>query len=569
MFTVRPPGVAVKIVTFKIIRLGEKFPPSDGDNAPRHAAVTSGPEPRWCSPVADPEMSLTHRPEPAPAAHRSLAILRHDLPASVVVFLVAIPLSLGIAVASGAPIMAGLIAAVVGGVVAGALGGSPLQVSGPAAGLTVVVAEIIAEFGWAATCAITLAAGLLQILLGSSRVARAALAISPVVVHGMLAGIGVTIAVQQAHVLVGGRPQPSTLDGLLALPGAVLDAHLPAVAVGGVVIALLLAWSRIPGIARRVPAALVAVVCATALAAAAGLDVARVQLPGDVLDAISPPVLPAGQWSAFAIAVVTIALVASVESLLSAVAVDRLHHGPRTNFDRELLGQGAANVASGALGGLPVTGVIVRSATNVGAGARSRASTILHGVWALLFSVLLVGVVELVPFAALAGLLVVIGAQLVKVAHIRAAHRDGELAVYLATTLGVVFLDLLQGVVGGLAVALGLVLFRVVRAQVRAEPVPDDATGRRWRVTITGALTFLGLPRLTRVLAEVPRGTLVTLRLAVDYVDGSASETLHDWIRRHEATGGTVAVVRRRRDTPPRPGCASDRLLLPAGTEAR
>lgn len=488
---------------------------------------------------------------------------RYDLPASLVVFLVAVPLSLGIAVASGAPILAGLIAAVVGGVVAGALGGSPLQVSGPAAGLTVVVAEVVAEFGWQTTCAVTLAAGLLQVLLGTLKVARGALAISPVVVHGMLAGIGITIAIQQVHVLLGGPQQPSTIDGLVALPGAVLSAHLPAVLVGGLVIALLLGWSRIPAVAQRVPGALVAVVSATVLAAAAGLDVARVELPGDVLDAIGPPVLPDGRWSAFAIAVVTIALVASVESLLSAVAVDRMHHGPRTHFDRELLGQGAANMASGALGGLPVTGVIVRSAANVAAGARSRVSTILHGVWALLFSVLLVGLVEQVPFAALAGLLVVIGLQLVKVAHIRAARRDGELAVHLVTTAGVVFLNLLEGVVVGIALALALVLSRVVRAGVHAEPVADDPTGRRWRVTVAGSLTFLGLPRLTRVLAEVPEGSHVTLRMGVEYVDGPASDTIRDWIRRHEATGGAVAVVRTLRpgrDVLSRPRCAANRV---------
>jgi len=501
---------------------------------------------------------LTHRLPATPLSWLDRA--RCDVPASLVVFLVAVPLSLGIAVASGAPIMAGLIAAVVGGVVAGTLGGSPLQVSGPAAGLTVVVAEIVTEFGWAVTCAITVAAGLLQLLLGSLKVARAALAISPVVVHGMLAGIGVTIAVQQSHVLLGRPPQPSTVDGLVALPGAVLGVHLPTVAIGALVIALLLAWSRIPSLARRVPAALVAVVAATALATAAGLDVARVQLPGEVLDAISPPVLPDGRWSAFAIAVLTIALVASVESLLSAVAVDRMHHGPRTQFDRELLGQGAANIASGALGGLPVTGVIVRSATNVTAGARSRASTILHGVWTLLFSVLLVGLVELIPFAALAGLLVVIGLQLVKLTHIRSAHRDGELAVYVATALGVVCFNLLSGVLVGLALALVLVLFRVVRAGVSAERAADDPTGRRWHVTAHGSLTFLGLPRLTSVLAEVPRGALVTLRLGVDYLDGPASDALHDWIRRHEATGGAVAVVRRRPAAPRRPGCAADRV---------
>lgn len=509
---------------------------------------------------------LTHRLEtpPRPTVRRWLSDrVRHDVPASLVVFLVAVPLSLGIAVASGAPVLAGLIAAVVGGVVAGALGGSPLQVSGPAAGLTVVVAELVTQFGWAVTCMITVGAGLLQILLGSIRVARTALAISPVVVHGMLAGIGITIAVQQIHVLLGGSRYPNTLDGLLALPGAILDAHLPAVAVGALVIVLLLAWSRTPAMARRVPGALIAVVSATGLAAAAGLDVARVQLPGTVLDAISPPVLPDGRWGALAIGVITVALVASVESLLSAVAVDRMHHGPRTNFDRELIGQGAANLASGALGGLPVTGVIVRSATNVTAGARSRASTILHGVWVLLFSVLLVGLVEQVPFAALAGLLVVIGLQLVKVAHIRTARRDGELAVYAATTLGVVFLNLLGGVLLGVVMALVLMLSRVVRARVHAEPAGDGSEPRSWRVVVSGSLTFLGLPRLTKVLAEVPAATHVTLELGVEYLDGPASDTIRDWNRRHEATGGTVQVVRTLRpgaDVLSRPRCAAGRV---------
>src|SRR5918997_5142365 len=144
---------------------------------------------------------------PLPAVHRrAWTVLRYDVPASLVVFLVAVPLSLGIAVATGAPVMAGLIAAVVGGVVAGLLGGSPLQVSGPAAGLTVVVAELVTRFGWQTTCLITAGAGLLQIAFGCARIARYSQAIPPGVVHGMLAGIGITIALSQAHVVLGGGP---------------------------------------------------------------------------------------------------------------------------------------------------------------------------------------------------------------------------------------------------------------------------------------------------------------------------------------------------------------------------
>jgi Sulfate permease family len=143
----------------------------------------------------------------APSFDRLRSILRHDLPSSIVVFLVALPLSLGIAIASNAPGLAGLIAAIVGGIIVGALGGSPLQVSGPAAGLTVVVADLVSDFGWGVTCLITVAAGVLQVLLGLSRVARAALAISPVVVHAMLAGIGITIALQTSTRIAGWEVQ--------------------------------------------------------------------------------------------------------------------------------------------------------------------------------------------------------------------------------------------------------------------------------------------------------------------------------------------------------------------------
>jgi MFS superfamily sulfate permease-like transporter len=172
--------------------------------------------------------------------------MRYDLPSSLVVFLVALPLSLGIAIASDAPVLAGLIAAIVGGIVGGAIGGSPLQVSGPAAGLTVVVADLISEFGWMVACFITVAAGIMQVLLGLSRVARAALAISPVVVHAMLAGIGITIALQQAHVLLGGESKSSAWHNVIGLPAQILGAHRPGLFLGWLVIAIMVAWRWVP-----------------------------------------------------------------------------------------------------------------------------------------------------------------------------------------------------------------------------------------------------------------------------------------------------------------------------------
>jgi carbonic anhydrase len=467
------------------------------------------------------------------------SILRYDLPASLVVFLVALPLSLGIAIASGAPALAGLIAAVVGGVVAGALGGSPLQVSGPAAGLTVIVAGLVAQFGWKVTCAITVAAGVLQVLFGLSRVARAALAISPVVVHAMLAGIGLTIALQQIHVLLGGESESSAWRNVVELPAQILDAHGPGLALGVLVIGIMLGWRWVPGRLGKVPGPLVAIVAATAAAAVFSVDVDRVTLDGSLLDAIALPSLPDGNWGAFATGVLTVALIASVESLLSAVSVDRMQsRAPRTNFDRELIGQGSANIASGALGGLPVTGVIVRSSTNVSAGARSRASAIMHGIWVLIFALPFAGLAEQIPMAALAGLLVVIGMQLVKRAHIETARRTGDIAIYAVTILGVVFLNLLEGVLIGLALSTALTVWRVVRSRIVAEQDGENS----WRIVIEGSCSFLSLPRLTSVLASVPAGTRVTVELSVDFIDHAAHGAIDDWRRQHSAGGGTVDI---------------------------
>jgi carbonic anhydrase len=475
--------------------------------------------------------------EPVSRIDRLHSLIRYDLPSSLVVFLVALPLSLGIAIASNAPVLAGLIAAIVGGIVAGCIGGSPLQVSGPAAGLTVVVADLIADFGWKVTCLITVAAGILQVLLGLSRVARSALAISPVVVHAMLAGIGITIALQQLHVLLGGRSKSSAWDNVIGVPGQVLGAHRPGVVLGVMVIAILVAWRWAPARVARIPGPLIAIVAVTIASVVFPFDVSRIQLDGSVLDALQLPALPDGDWRAVAMGVLTIALITSVQSLLTAVSIDRMHSGTRTDFDRELIGQGAANIASGAIGGLPISGVIVRSAANVNAGARSRASSIMHGVWILLFALPFVGLVEQIPTAALAGLLIVVGFQLLKPAHIETALRNGDLAVYLVTAVGVVFLNLLHGVMIGLAVAIALTGWRVIRATVEAEQVGDE-----WRVVVEGACTFLALPRLTRVLASIPAGTTVTLDISVNYLDHAAHQAISDWQRQHLATGGTIRI---------------------------
>lgn len=466
-------------------------------------------------------------------------VFRYDLPASLVVFLVALPLSLGIAIASDAPALAGLIAAIVGGLVAGALGGSPLQVSGPAAGLTVIVAGLIAEFGWAVTCAITVCAGFLQILFGFSKLGRAALAISPMVVHAMLAGIGITIALQQAHVLFAGESHSSAWHNITYMPAHIAEADGAGIAIGVLVIAILVAWRWVPEPVRKVPGPLVAIVVATLVAMVFAPGVPRIELNGSLLDALQLPGIPEGNWGGFAVGVLTVALIASVESLLTAVAVDRMQTRTRSNLDRELVGQGAANMVSGAIGGLPITGVIVRSSANVAAGARTRVSSMLHGFWVLVFALPFAGLAQQIPMPALAGLLIVIGVQLVKITHIETARRTGDLGVYLITLLGVVFLNLLNGVLLGLAASIVMTAWRVARAKVRAESTGEDD----WQVSIEGACTFLSLPQLHQAFDAVPPGSRVTLQMSMTFIDHAAREFIDAWRRGHEATGGTVTIA--------------------------
>ncbi|WP_415937997.1 SulP family inorganic anion transporter [Streptomyces sp. 039-1] len=502
--------------------------------------------------AADPTRPAhTHQPHsPPPPPPRRFRIESADLSASIAVFLIALPLSLGIALATGAPLQAGLVAAAVGGIVAGRIGGSALQVSGPAAGLTVVTAELIHHYGWRATCGITVLAGITQLGLGCLRVARTALAVSPAIVHGMLAGIGVTIAVAQLHIVLGGVPQSSVLANLVGLPDQVARTQPAAVSMSVLTLVLLFAWPRLPGrtgrLLRKVPAALVAVAGATATASLAGLTLPRVDLPSWSSHALAG--LPEGPVLGVAAAVLTVTLVCSVQSLLGAVAVDKLVSARpelqarvgRSALDRELLGQGAGNIVSGALGGLPVAGVAVRSSANVQAGAVSRNSTMLHGVFVVVAALLMVPILELIPLASLAALVMAVGIQMVSLHHIRTVTRHREVLVYAVTTLGVVFLGVLEGVALGVAVAVGVALHRLTRTRITHE----EREGVH-HVRVRGQLTFLAVPRLSRALHLIPRGADTVVELDGSFMDHAAFESLQDWQSAHSAQGGTVEITGR------------------------
>ncbi|MFF3711254.1 bifunctional SulP family inorganic anion transporter/carbonic anhydrase [Streptomyces phaeochromogenes] len=499
-----------------------------------------------------PEEGRPHSPPEArrrtPRLPRVPRIAGADLSASIAVFLIALPLSLGIALATGAPLQAGLVAAAAGGLVAGRLGGAPLQVSGPAAGLTVVTADLIQKFGWRTTCAITVLAGLAQLGLGFLRVARSALAVSPAIVHGMLAGIGITIAVAQLHIVLGGSPRSSVVANIRELPGQLAHPQVAALSMSALTLAVLLAWTRIPGrvgrALRKVPAALVAVTAATTTAALAGLTLPKVDLPSWRSHALAG--LPEGPALGLTAAVLTVTLVCSVQSLLGAVAVDKLTAGrptqqKRSDLDRELLGQGAANIVSGSLGGLPVAGVAVRSSANVQAGAVSRNSTMLHGVWVVIAALLMVPVLELIPLAALAALVMAVGIQMVSLHHIRTVTRHREVLVYAVTTLAVVVLGVLEGVLLGVAVAVGVALHRLTRTRITHE---EDSAGVH-HVRVRGQLTFLAVPRLSRTLHLVPQGADAVVELDGSFMDHAAYESLHDWQSTHLAQGGSVELTGR------------------------
>ncbi|MFI5763666.1 SulP family inorganic anion transporter [Streptomyces sp. NPDC051563] len=496
-------------------------------------------------------MTAIPSPTSPPPAKGLPGGLQADLSASVAVFLIALPLSLGIALATGAPLQAGLVAAAAGGIVAARLGGTPLQVSGPATGLTVVTAELIQHYGWRTTCAITVLAGVCQLGLAALRTARSALMVSPAIVHGMLAGVGVTIALAQLHIVLGGTPQSSALANVRGLPDQLADLHPAALGVSVLTLAVLLCWPRLPGrtgrALRKVPAALAAVAVATACAALAGLSLPRVDLPSWRSHAL--PELPEGPVLGIIAAVLTITLVGSVESLLSAVATDKLiaaqrgtaGRPPRADLNRELRGQGAANIVSGALGGLPVAGGAVRSMANVKAGAVSRRSVMLHGLWILLAAGLLVPALDLIPLAALAALVMAVGVQMVSATHLRTVTRHREILVYATTIVAVVLGGVLEGVAIGIAMAVALALHRLARTRITVELL-DSGVHRVWA---RGQLTFLAVPRLSRVLNQIPHHGHAVIELDGSFMDHAAYETLQDWQDSHLAHGGSLEVTGR------------------------
>lgn len=475
-----------------------------------------------------------------------------DLMASVVVFLVALPLCMGIALASGMPPAAGLVTGIVGGIVVGLLGGSPLQVSGPAAGLAVLVWDLLQKHGLETLGVIIALAGALQILAGLLGAGRWFQAVSPPVIYGMLAGIGVLIVGSQAHVMTDSRPVGGGLQNLLAVPEAVARAldpgtpHFLAAALGVCTLLTILAWNAwSPASLKWVPAPLMGVGAASLVASSGSFPVQYVEVPQNLLEAVRFPGLDALAQAAspeILLAAVAVAFIASAETLLSASAVDRMHNGPRTRYDQELGAQGLGNLLCGFAGALPMTGVIVRSSANVQAGARTRLSAVLHGFWLLLPLVFLPQVLARIPLSALAGVLVFVGLKLVDLKVVKKLEKFGryEVFVYAATLGAVVAADLLTGVLLGLALSTARVLYVLSHLDLSLTRAPRS---RQVELHFRGAATFLTLPRLSETLETVPPGSELHVHLGdLDYIDHACIEYLGSWAERHQDGGGRVMV---------------------------
>ncbi|WP_234390467.1 SulP family inorganic anion transporter [Streptomyces sp. MMG1533] len=486
----------------------------------------------------------------APKPTGPKADLGTEITASLVVFLVALPLCIGVAVASGVPAELGIISGVIGGLVVGAVRGSTLQVSGPAAGLAALVAETVAEHGVAMLGVIVLGSGILQIVLGVVRLGRMFQAISLAVVQGMLAGIGLPLMFSQAYPMADSKAPGTPIENMAGIPGLFADIltdrqAMIATLLGVVTVVLSFVWKKVPGPVRKVPAALVAVGIGIAVAALPGVDVKTLQV-GNLLAAVS---VPGGEQfagladAAIITSILTFTVIASAESLFTAAAVDRMHSGPRTRYNTELIAQGAGNTIAGVLGALPITAVVARSSANVQAGAKTRLSRTLHGLWLLAFALLLPQVLALIPISVLAGVLVHSGWKLFAPEEFPKMWRQdrGEFAVMTLTTLVIVATALLEGVLVGLAAGIVLAALRMSQTVIRQHVEEDTA-----KVVMAGNATFLRLPKVIEALEAAAASGRPRIRLdltGVTHLDHACRNQVEEFTAQQRGNGVRVELL--------------------------
>jgi len=495
---------------------------------------------------------------------------RADVGAGLVVFLVALPLCLGVALASGAPLFSGIVTGIVGGLLVARLSGSQLMVSGPAAGLTAIVLAAITELGsFQAFLVAVVLAGLLQIVLGYAKAGIIGYFFPSSVIKGMLAAIGLILILKQIPYALGAgigvseetRFAPGGAEGgnsFTTILGALRHVHPGALLLSLVSLAVLVMWDR-PAMARvkkLAPAALVVVVVGVAASALFQLAAPALALPRSALVTLPAMDGVAGivdalvfpDWSALArpavyTVAITIALVASLETLLSLEATDKLDPLKRNSpANRELLAQGVGNAVAGLIGGLPMTGVIVRSSANIDAGGRTRWASFFHGVFLLVSVVALARVLNMIPLAALAAILLYTGYKLARPKLFTDAYRLGpkQLVPFATTIVAILFTDLLLGITIGLAVGAFFILLDNYRTAYFYHR-DESADHHRVTITLSEDVTFLNKASILEMLDALPRHSAVTIDGSRSlHIDHDVVEHLHDF--RETARSRNIAL---------------------------
>ncbi len=502
--------------------------------------------------------------------------------ASAVVFLVALPLCLGIALASGASPLSGLIAGIVGGIVIGSISSSPLSVSGPAAGLIVIVLAAIEDLGsYQAFLVAVILAGLLQIVFGALRAGKVSNYFPSSVIKGMLAAIGLTLILKQIPHLIGfdmdafGEMEFFQKDGettITELSVALQHITPGAVIIGFFSLFFLIAWDKLITVkfpaARQVPGSFVVVILAILinvalqsgapdLALFSGHLVALPRLSGSGLSGqlIFPDFSVLKNPDVYIIAG-TLAIVGSLESLLSAEAVERLDpENRKSESNRELFAQGIGNTLSGLIGGLPVTAVIVRSSANLSAGATSKLSAIMHGVWLLVAVLLIPGVLNLIPLSALAAVLILVGYKLTKPSLVKEQYDLGirQFIPFIVTLVAIFLSDLLIGILIGLVTGMIFILIDNYRIPFfYQEKQGVTASGKKTiTITLSEQVTFLNKASLLNAFAEVPDGSELTIDGGTaQSIDLDVLEVIHLFSNESQMRNITCRLV----NIPPLPG---------------
>ena len=479
---------------------------------------------------------------------------RRDLVAGLTVGVVALPLALAFGITSGLGAAAGLVTAIVAGIVAALFGGSHVQVSGPTGAMTVVLVPIVASYGADGVLVVGLMAGAILLVMATAGLGRYVRFVPLPVIEGFTLGIAVIIALQQIPTALG---EPADGEKVVAVAADAITAWAanpawaaPAMA-AAVAIAMLFCSRWRPGI----PMSLVAVATATVLAQVADLDIARI---GALPDGLPSPQLPALAWNdlrVLAVPALAVAALAALESLLSATVADAMSVSERHDPDRELFGQGLANLASPLFGGIPATAAIARTAVNVRSGARSRLASVIHAGVLLLVVLALGPLVSEIPLAALAGVLIATAIRMVEVSSVRALLRSSrsDAAVLIVTAVATIALDLVTAVVLGIAVAGGLALRQMAKA-ASLEETPLPSTGlageeqalldeRIVAYRLEGPLFFGGAHQALLELTTVSDIRVVILRMSrVATLDATGAAVLRDAIAHLEGRGVTVLL---------------------------